>query len=114
MTEVIEVTPVTPVSPHPRRKLALWIAIAADALQLGLLPLLSTIFPVLLAADDAIDVVVAIIMIRLLGWHWAFLPSFIAELVPGVGLLPTWTAAVWFVTRKGKPQPQPQPVPKLP
>jgi hypothetical protein len=39
-------------------------------------------------------------MIRLLGWHWAFLPSAAAELIPGADLFPTWTAAVWFVTRQ--------------
>jgi hypothetical protein len=38
-------------------------------------------------------------MIRLLGWHWAFLPTLAAKLIPGADLFPTWTAAVWFVTR---------------
>ncbi len=38
-------------------------------------------------------------LIRLLGWHWAFLPSFVVELVPGVDLVLTWTAAVWLATR---------------
>jgi hypothetical protein len=103
------------VSPHPKRKRALVIAIVADAVQIALLPLFTTIFPAAAALDDAIDVVVGIVMIRMLGWHWAFLPSFIAELVPGVGLLPTWTAAVWFVTRKGMKVPPPaEPVAKLP
>jgi hypothetical protein len=101
------VSEVVVVSPHPRRKLALLIAIAADVLQIVLFPLFVAIVPVPAMIDDAIDVVVAIIMIRLLGWHWAFLPSFVAELIPGVGLLPTWTAAVWFVTRKGKKAPPP-------
>jgi len=51
--------------------------------------------------NDALDVVVAILMVGLVGWHFAFLPSFVAELVPGLDLVPTWTLAVWFVTRKG-------------
>jgi hypothetical protein len=34
----------------------------------------------------------------LLGWHWAFLPSFLSELIPIWDLVPTWTAAVWYVT----------------
>jgi hypothetical protein len=34
----------------------------------------------------------------MLGWHWAFLPAFAAELIPGVDLFPTWTAAVAYVT----------------
>jgi hypothetical protein len=73
------------------------IAIAADALQIGLLP-----FFVPGAAspfDDVLDVIVAIMLWQLVGWHWAFLPSFAAELIPGLDLVPSWTAAVWFATR---------------
>jgi hypothetical protein len=44
--------------------------------------------------------IVGFFMIRLLGWHWAFLPTMAAELIPGADLFPTWTAAVWFVTRQ--------------
>src|SRR5258708_26177810 len=40
------------------------------------------------------------IMIGLLGWHWSFLPTFAAELIPGLDLIPTWTAAVFLVTRQ--------------
>jgi hypothetical protein len=43
---------------------------------------------------------VGAILIKLLGWHWAFLPTFAAELVPGLDLFPTWTAAVFFATRQ--------------
>ena len=41
-------------------------------------------------------------MIHLLGWHWEFLPSFFAKLVPGVDLVPFWTMAVANVWRKEK------------
>jgi hypothetical protein len=51
-------------------------------------------------ADSALDLLVAFVMIRLLGWHWAFLPTAAAKLVPGADLFPTWTLAVWFVTRQ--------------
>jgi hypothetical protein len=40
--------------------------------------------------------------VRLLGWHWEFLPAFAAELVPGVDLVPFWTIAVGNVYRKWK------------
>ncbi|MGB8129978.1 MAG: hypothetical protein WCG81_09300 [Candidatus Angelobacter sp.] len=30
----------------------------------------------------------------------SFLPTFAAELVPGLDLFPTWTAAVFFATRQ--------------
>src|ERR1700738_3924119 len=41
-------------------------------------------------------------MVHLLGWHWEFLPSFFAKLVPGVDLVPFWTMAVANVYRKSK------------
>ncbi|HEV8481054.1 MAG TPA: hypothetical protein VGR66_09700 [Candidatus Eisenbacteria bacterium] len=99
---------------YRHRKLALGIAMAADVLQWVFLPLLAAIVPT--AIDDVVDVIVGIVMIRLLGWHPAFLPTVIAELVPGLNLLPTWTAAVWFVTRKRKALATPiEPeLPKLP
>lgn len=77
---------------------AAWIlAIVADVLQVALLPLFGEGF--LSPAMDALDVVVAIAMVLLLGWHVAFLPTAIAEVIPALNLFPTWTAAVFFVTR---------------
>jgi hypothetical protein len=42
------------------------------------------------------------VLVHLLGWHWEFLPSFLAKLVPGVDLVPFWTMAVVSVYRKSK------------
>ncbi len=82
---------------EPELRLAWTIAIAADALQIAALPFFveGAVSP----ADSLLDLAVGFIMIRLLGWHWAFLPSFAAKLIPGADLFPTWTSAVWFVTR---------------
>jgi hypothetical protein len=82
----------------PEHRMAWTIAIAADALQIAAFPLFAegAISP----ADSLLDIVVGFFMIRLLGWHWAFLPTIAAELIPGADLFPTWTAAVWFVTRQ--------------
>jgi hypothetical protein len=79
-------------------RLAWLIAVAADALQITALPLFVAggASPV----DFALDAVVGATLVSLLGWHWAFLPTFAAELVPGFDLFPTWTAAVFFVTRE--------------
>ncbi|MGA9641752.1 MAG: hypothetical protein WBQ72_10170 [Terriglobales bacterium] len=84
-------------SMKPETRLAWIIAVGADALQIMAFPLFAEggISP----ADTVLDILVAILLTRLLGWHWAFLPSLAAELIPGADLLPTWTAAVWFVTR---------------
>jgi hypothetical protein len=81
------------------RTRAAWIiAIVADALQIVLFPIMGEGFAS--AASDALDVVVGIALIALLGWHFAFLPSAVTKLLPVVDILPTWTASVFFVTRR--------------
>lgn len=80
------------------QRLAWLVAIAADAIQIVGFPLF--VEGGLSPADSLLDLAVGAILIRLLGWHWAFLPSLAAELIPGVDLFPTWTAAVWYVTRQ--------------
>ena len=101
----------------PEHRAAWAVAIAADAIQIAALPLFAegAVSPV----DSFLDLIVAFVMIRLLGWHWAFLPSVAAKLIPGADLFPTWTAAVWFVTRQrvssGEPEvlpPGPAPEPR--
>ena len=101
----------------PEHRLAWLVAIAADAIQIAALPLFAP--GGLSPADTVLDVVTAALLIRLLGWHWAFLPSLIAELMPGFDLFPTWTAAVFYVTcqqvRAGEPEilpPGPAPAPR--
>jgi hypothetical protein len=73
------------------------LGVAADAVQLGLLPLFvgGWVSPL----NDALDLVVAIAMVGLVGWHWAFLPAFFSELIPIWDLVPSWTAAVLIATR---------------
>jgi len=88
------------ISPGPQFMTAMAIAIAADALQLLVFP--AFVEGALSPADDLLDLGVAAAMIRLLGWHWEFLPSFFAKLVPGVDLVPFWTLAVVNVYRKAK------------
>lgn len=79
------------------------IAIGADLAQLVFFP--AFVGGWLSPLNNILDVAVAIVMVRLVGWHFAFLPTFVAELVPGVDLVPTWTAAVWFATRRRGPRP---------
>lgn len=84
-------------SAHARVRAARLLAMAADVLQIAVFPLFAggAASPV----NDALDVAVAGAVTWLVGWHWSFLPSFVAELVPGLDLVPTWTAAVFFATR---------------
>jgi hypothetical protein len=77
--------------------LGLAIAIVADGTQLLLGPL-GWVF-----VDEAIDVVVMGVLSLVIGFHPLFLPAFLAEFIPGVDMLPTWTACVALVTaRRGK------------
>lgn len=80
-----------------RRQAALAFAIVADAIQWIAFPFFMSgaVSPV----NDALDVVVALVMLRLVGFHWAFLPTFVVEMVPFLDLVPSWTAAVWIATR---------------
>jgi hypothetical protein len=100
-----------------QHRLAWLVAIAADALQIVAFPLF--VEGGMSPADTVLDVAVAAILTKILGWHWAFLPSLLAELVPGLDMFPTWTAAVFFVTRhqvhSGEPEilpPGPAPAPR--
>lgn len=76
---------------------------AADLVQI-------VVFPLFLGgaaspANNALDVAVCAAMMAMLGFHFAFLPTMVAELIPVIDLFPTWTAAVFFVTRSGaKPE----------
>jgi hypothetical protein len=83
---------------EPEHRMAWAVAIAADILQIVAFPLFAE--GAMSPADSVLDLFVAFVMIRLLGWHWAFLPTAAAKLVPGADLFPTWTLAVWFVTRQ--------------
>jgi hypothetical protein len=95
--------------PIHRMRIAWIVAAVADLVQVGL-------FPIFVAGgaspfDAALDVLVAAILSWLLGFHWAFAPSLVAELVPGLDLAPTWVLAVWIVTRgrpRGGARPEPQ------
>lgn len=94
--------------PSNPRKAALTIAILADAIQIALFPLFAE--GALSPLDDLLDIAVAWLQTKLLGWHWAFLPTFIAELAPGLDLVPSWTLAVLYVTREiPKEQSSPEP-----
>jgi len=88
------------ISPGPRFRAAMVLAIIADALQVVVFPLF--VEGALSPADDVLDFGIAAVLVHLLGWHWEFLPSFLAKLVPGVDLVPFWTLAVANVYRKSK------------
>lgn len=88
------------ISPGPKFRTAMMLAIVADALQLIVFP--AFVEGAFSPAEDVLDLGIAALLTNLLGWHWEFLPSFFAKLVPGVDLVPFWTMAVASVWRKAK------------
>ena len=88
------------ISAGPRLRVAMILAIVADLLQVVVFPLF--VEGAESPADDILDIGVGTVLVYLLGWHWEFLPSFVAKLVPGVDLVPFWTMAVTNVYRRQK------------
>jgi len=90
----------TTISPGPRMRAALILAILADIVQIAVFPLF--VEGAASPADDILDLCVGGALTFLLGWHWEFMPSFLGKLVPGVDFVPLWTLAVANVYRKSK------------
>jgi hypothetical protein len=78
-----------------RIRIARTIAIAADFLQIVIFPIFSFVLPV----EEILDVFVCASLTWLVGWHFAFLPSFLVKAVPVVDMIPSWTVAVLIATR---------------
>jgi hypothetical protein len=79
----------------PARLRAAWIiALAVDAIQIGI----SIAGPLSIPLDAVLDSVTMLALWRILGWHWALLPSFVFELLPVADMAPTWSLAVWIIT----------------
>jgi hypothetical protein len=87
-------------SHNARFRIAMLLAILADALQIAIFSLF--VEGAESPADDVLDFGVGAALAYLLGWHWEFLPSFLGKLVPGVDLVPFWSLAVLNVYRKSK------------
>src|SRR5690349_12577995 len=80
----------------PEHRLAILVAVMGDAIQIFALPLF--VAGGLSPADTLLDAFMAVILIRMLGWHSAFLPTLVAAMTPGSDLFPTWTPPVLYVT----------------
>jgi hypothetical protein len=91
-----EVVAKPPAAGATRIRAARLVAFGADALQIAIAPLFGEGFAS--PFNDVLDLAVAAILIKLLGFHWAFLPTLAAEAMPALDLAPTWTAAVLLVT----------------
>ena len=81
-----------------RIRTAYVVAVIGDGLQL-LLGYFGWVGP-----DQAIDVILMVVMWRVLGFHPLLLPTFIVELVPIVDMLPTWVGCTALVITLRKAQ----------
>jgi hypothetical protein len=102
--------PSSPSASSPRRIwLARIVAVLADTIQIAVFPVF--VEGAMSPLDDVFDLVVAGILTCLVGWHIAFVPSFIVKLMPVADLAPTWTAAIFIATWKSKAQENSLPAP---
>ena len=85
--------------------LARAIAVLADAVQIIFMPMFAE--GIASPVNDALDVAVAVVLILLVGWHIAFVPTFIVKALPFADLAPTWTIAVLIATRAGRQRGEP-------
>jgi hypothetical protein len=87
---------------HRRKAVAVGIAGAIDLIQIVLCPMF--LEGAASPFDDALDVIAALILLAVCGFKWQFILAFLLELVPGLDLLPTWTAVVLLIPSTG-PEP---------
>ncbi len=80
-----------PILTPARVRSAYAVAVVTDALQFVLGPF-GWAF-----ADEILDLVAALLVWRLLGFHPALLPTFALEFLPVSDLLPMWTGCVALV-----------------
>lgn len=87
-----------------RARLALALAVVVDAIQLPLQGASLTGIGTLPAEaiDLVIDAATALIISRLIGFHWTLLPTLALELIPFVDLAPTWFVCVSYVISRRK------------
>jgi len=78
-----------------RIRIAWAIALTVDAIQVPA----TAAGPVGWFLDAGLDLITMVVLWALLGFHWAFLPSFLTEWIPYLNLAPLWTLAVALATR---------------
>ena len=78
-----------------RIRLAWAVALAVDALQIPA----DMAGPAGWLLGAGLDLLTMGVMWLLLGFHWAFLPSFLTEWIPYLNMAPFWTLAVALATR---------------
>lgn len=81
-----------------RLRVAWAIALTVDAIQLATAPA-ELGGPPMWLIEGAGDLLTMTALWAVVGFHWAFLPSFATKLLPFMDIAPTWTLAVFLATR---------------
>ena len=63
--------------------------------------------------QTGLDLIAMVVLWALLGFHWAFLPSFFTEWIPYLNMAPLWTLAVALATRGRSDVQLPEPPPNI-
>ena len=53
-----------------------------------------------------IDVLTAVLLFAVLGWHWLLLPGLVMEAIPGLGVIPFWLLVVGAIVVWGTARPK--------
>jgi hypothetical protein len=53
-----------------------------------------------------IDVLTAVLLFAVLGWHWLLLPGLVMEAIPGFGVIPFWLLVVGAIVIWGTARPK--------
>ena len=56
-----------------------------------------------LAFQVALDLITAAALFALLGWRWKLLPGLVAEAIPALAVLPTWTLVLLAIGASDQP-----------
>ncbi len=78
-----------------RLRVAWTLAVGVDLIQFSA----AAVGPLGWLLDAGLDLATMAVLWALLGFHWAFLPSFVTEGVPYLNLAPLWTLAVALASR---------------
>ena len=81
------------------------VAISNDTLRVLCGGLIGFIDPI----DDFADVITAVVLAMILGFQWPMICACIAEAIPGVAVIPTWTVFVLLVPSGGADKRPPLP-----
>jgi hypothetical protein len=83
-----------------KKRLGLAFAIAASSDAIGVFT--ASLPPI----SWLVDIVTAILLFMVLGWHWLLLPGLVMEAIPGVGILPLWLLVVGAIAVLGTARPK--------